>query len=445
MGKGKVINDAVKNFEVTGIDHYLLVDADFEEEFSDYFRCCVCLDLLYKPIVLTCGHVSCFWCVNKSMSGMRESNCPICRHPYNHFPTVCQMLHFLLFKLYPTVYMRREKQTLEEEKEMALFSPQFGYEACNSDQQHHHPRDQQHALDSGAFRNGEFCASTQQIEPVKFVSMIQAPTMSIPNEVCDENCTMIRADSVEENNLPEDKSNINCKQVSVSDVQCSTCKHLLFHPVVLNCGHVFCETCISPVNEMLTCQVCQSLHPRGSPKVCVYFDHFLQEHFPTEYAMRMEAVQAKQVHVKSQHPITCSTKAGEKSFQSSSATTRENLSWWADPHSKVHFGVGCDSCGVYPIVGDRYKCKDCVEQVGFDLCGDCYNTCSKRPGRFNQQHTSEHKFELVKPNVINRVFENESPAPILSGDAQDSNRNSSASAATHPDRAEDENETQTPR
>lgn len=46
---------------------------------------------------------------------------------------------------------------------------------------------------------------------------------------------------------------------------------------------------------------------------------------------------------------------------------------------------------------------------------------------------------------VSVVFENESSAPILSGDAQDSNSNSSASAATHPDRAEDENETQTTR
>jgi hypothetical protein len=43
------------------------------------------------------------------------------------------------------------------------------------------------------------------------------------------------------------------------------------------------------------------------------------------------------------------------------------------------------------------------------------------------------------------ISENESPAPILSGDAQDSSRNSLASAVTHPDSAEDENETQTTR
>lgn len=51
---------------------------------------------------------------------------------------------------------------------------------------------------------------------------------------------------------------------------------------------------------------------------------------------------------------------------------------------------------MYPIVGDRYRCQDCVELIGFDLCGDCYNTRSKRPGRFNQQHTPDHRFELVK-------------------------------------------------
>lgn len=52
---------------------------------------------------------------------------------------------------------------------------------------------------------------------------------------------------------------------------------------------------------------------------------------------------------------------------------------------------------MYPIIGDRYKCKDCVEVIGFDLCGDCYNSRSKLPGRFNQQHKPEHKFEFIGP------------------------------------------------
>jgi hypothetical protein len=45
-------------------------------------------------------------------------------------------------------------------------------------------------------------------------------------------------------------------------------------------------------------------------------------------------------------------------------------------------------------MGMRYKCKDCTERIGFDLCGECYNNRSKLPGRFNQQHTSDHRMEL---------------------------------------------------
>lgn len=51
---------------------------------------------------------------------------------------------------------------------------------------------------------------------------------------------------------------------------------------------------------------------------------------------------------------------------------------------------------MYPIIGDRYRCIDCKEKIGFDLCGDCYKNRSKRPGRFNQQHTPDHKFQLVQ-------------------------------------------------
>ncbi|KAK4573967.1 hypothetical protein RGQ29_031771 [Quercus rubra] len=82
------------------------------DEISQSFICCVCRELLYKPIVLSCGHISCFWCVHHSMSGLCESRCPICRHPYIHFPTICQMLHLLLLKLYPVAYKRRENQIL---------------------------------------------------------------------------------------------------------------------------------------------------------------------------------------------------------------------------------------------------------------------------------------------------------------------------------------------
>lgn len=48
--------------------------------------------------------------------------------------------------------------------------------------------------------------------------------------------------------------------------------------------------------------------------------------------------------------------------------------------------MGCDSCGLYPIKGRRYKCQDCPDKVGFDLCGKCYDRGLHITGRFNQQH-----------------------------------------------------------
>lgn len=72
---------------------------------------------------------------------------------------------------------------------------------------------------------------------------------------------------------------------------------------------------------------------------------------------------------------------------------------------------------MYPIIGERYRCKDCEEIAGFDLCECCYNSSSKLPGRFNQQHTPEHKLENVQlrlvANVASRLetdqYESDSP------------------------------------
>ncbi|CAI9762776.1 unnamed protein product [Fraxinus pennsylvanica] len=57
---------------------------------------------------------------------------------------------------------------------------------------------------------------------------------------------------------------------------------------------------------------------------------------------------------------------------------------------------------MHPIVGERYKCKDCVEEIGFDLCEGCYKNSPKLPGRFNQQHTPEHQFVIVRPPISRR-------------------------------------------
>jgi hypothetical protein len=264
------------------------------------------------------------------------------------------MLHFLLVKMYPLAYKPRQNQVLEDEKKMGTFSPDI-HQHCQS-------------LSS---TSSNLDLNKEGEESVK----------ANDKEICD---------------IPIEGRSCSgsCEQVSVADLSCVSCKQLLFRPVVLNCGHVYCETClVVPKDETLKCDVCESPHPRGFPKVCVELHHFLEEKFPTEYALRKNIAQLN-------HPLPKETET-----TSSSATgdnDKEGIvpsQWPSESRPKVHVGVGCDSCGMYPIVGDRYKCNDCVEAVGFDLCGDCYNTRSKLPGRFNQKHTSEHTFNKITGTI----------------------------------------------
>ncbi|CAN6486227.1 unnamed protein product [Victoria cruziana] len=297
-----------------------------DEEFPEGLQCPVCLDLLYKPIALACGHVCCFWCIHKSMSSISDSSCAFCRSSYSHFPSICQTFHFLIRKKYPVAYKRREEQVLEEEEERGCFSPQFGQAAdCHS------------SVNSGA-----------------------APILSI------------------------------------SDASCPSCKQLLYRPVVLNCGHAFCQSCVTNLqNQSLICEVCQSPHPGECSKVCIEFDRFLQEEFPVAYLQRKETV----------GQIACMREGSSVSTGASEAKkVVKVVTGHAEMRARcwdVHFAVGCDTCGAFPIIGRRYRCTGCTEQIGFDMCELCYNSKSKLPGRFNQQHKPEHSFELV-PSPLSR-------------------------------------------
>ncbi|WOH01863.1 hypothetical protein DCAR_0521249 [Daucus carota subsp. sativus] len=383
------------------------IEDQADEQICDSFVCCVCLDLLYKPIVLACGHVSCFWCVHRCMNGLRESHCPICRHPYHHFPTICQMLHFLLLKMYPVTYKRRGTQTLEYEKSIDCFSPEIKdpvHATSDSEKSNHQgdagqlsPTDAREPSSSlSSLREGQAAAN---MEEQRFPPSFECVCLNQLKENSSGGLEVTNSDAAEEK-LKSGKDNGAQVRVSIADMLCVACIQLLYRPVVLNCGHVFCETCISiPADEKLRCHVCQSLHPNGIPKVCLELHHFLEIQFPTEYELRRNTI--KQVDSQQEAPHIESNKQRDHL----SFTPEENFSPpWGDHNVHVHFGVGCDFCGMFPIIGNRYRCKDCVEAIGFDLCGDCYNTRSKLPGRFNQQHTPEHSFEVVGSNSIRRTI-----------------------------------------
>ncbi|ESQ37129.1 hypothetical protein EUTSA_v100025931mg [Eutrema salsugineum] len=296
------------------------------------------------------------------MNGLEESHCPICRDPYVHFPTVCQKLHFLLKKIYPLAHKKREEQILKEEQEQDCFSPQIDVVL-----------DEQKAKDD------------QKVEECSNEAKLSSPSNEEPKD----------ATSLHVHENDSSKDNKVSKQISKDDLLCSACKELLVRPVVLNCGHVYCEGCVVDMaeeSEKIKCQECHVCDPRGFPKVCLVLEQLLVENFPEEYNSRRSGIQKTLAH---------NSKGNVQSYHKEGTSLSDNnndngLPWWPNPGSNVHIGAGCDSCGVYPIIGDRYRCKDCKEEIGYDLCKECYETPSKVPGRFNQQHTPEHRLELAE-------------------------------------------------
>ncbi|XVF38024.1 hypothetical protein REPUB_Repub20aG0062200 [Reevesia pubescens] len=342
--------------------------------------------------------MSCFWCVYNAMNRVHESNCPICRCPYNHFPNICQLLHFLLLKLYPIAYKRRERQVREEEKRANFFSLQFDqnlvepklYENSdileNNHTLSHLPSDLHSESCSKDGESSSFKDSPKTTMQDKNGIPIK-PTSSLKNP-------KVTADAPHQGKswLRNEFEHKDQNVVSIADLLCAACKRLLFRPVVLNCGHVYCESCfVIPKDEILRCQVCKSLQPNGFPSVCLILDHFLEEQFPEKYSER-QAVLLKEHN--------CSIQAQRHANQSTSISTDVYSSWIFRNGPKVHVGVGCDFCGMSPIIGERYKCKDCEEKIGFDLCESCYKAPANITGRFNQQHKPEHEFEIIQPITI---------------------------------------------
>ncbi|OMP10377.1 E3 ubiquitin-protein ligase PRT1-like protein [Corchorus olitorius] len=139
-------------------------------------------DLLYKPIVLR----------------------------------ICQVLHFLLLKLYPTTYKKREHQILEEEKRTGYFSPELNSHECE-------------LHGDGEF---DYCGS-----PTNSTAMCFRPSTYPDSTRNDKLCNTTEQNCDEDLNQIKPVSGLEKEQISVADLLCTACKQLLFRPVVLNCGH----------------------------------------------------------------------------------------------------------------------------------------------------------------------------------------------------------------
>ncbi|PHT74307.1 hypothetical protein T459_21584 [Capsicum annuum] len=69
-------------------------------------------------------------------------------------------------------------------------------------------------------------------------------------------------------------------------------------------------------DKLCRCPVGKLEHPNGYPNICLILAQYLEKQFPEMW------------------------------------------------RTTSHIGVGCDHCGMCPIVGKQYKCKDCKEKIG---------------------------------------------------------------------------------
>lgn len=223
---------------------------------------------------------------------------------------------------------------------------------------------------------------------------------------------------------------------SESDFGCDACGQLLLHPAVLNCGHVVCRSpgCLRRLAAggaagECACAKCGAISPQ-TPAVCRQLEELIAASFPASLARRQEQErQAAPSAGGAPAPAPAQPPADQPPQAAAPAPASDEQGGAAPPPQPpsqppsqpqprrhvdlaallaspqflatyTHFGVGCDVCGQYPIVGRRYRCLDCPESIGFDLCGVCHDRGpASLVGRFNQHHDAAHEMEEKRPRV----------------------------------------------
>ena len=179
---------------------------------------------------------------------------------------------------------------------------------------------------------------------------------------------------------------------SSKDFACDACDMLVYKPLISNCGHVVCKHHVD-LSDHGTKGHCPACHAafHGGEAVCTQLWDWMTRVFPEQCEAR------RLQYVSSEAAVAEEEKKTQHAGQSDEDNSMESEEDRDYPDDFTHFGVGCDVCGQYPILGKRYKCLDCPESVGYDLCRGCMKDTHTMVGRFNQKHEPHHRLELVPP------------------------------------------------
>ncbi|KAL4524850.1 hypothetical protein Ndes2526B_g07038 [Nannochloris sp. 'desiccata'] len=333
------------------------------------------------------------------MSPFTESRCPLCRTKYGHLPHVISKLHSFLKAVFPEEYAQREVENAEEEEKEEIASPDLS-DALPA------------KSTSGTIAKEDFLCDICDY-------LLYKPTvLTCGHVICGVSC-------LEKGKIPggKNKSGKTSPDTTTSAVLRYECA---------------CGVCGQPLAQR--------------PRPCRQLEDLIQSVFREEYSARealerqqeksertaaategeppassegtpgaaAEALEVSDLETQANNQPTANLAAAtaptdhppppplpfSSSGQSALTGPHAEIYKWLQGKDYTHFGIGCDCCGQFPITGRRYRCTDCPETVGFDLCGDCYDRgVSSDPnsravlGRFNQRHTPEHKMELCRPRL----------------------------------------------
>ena len=226
---------------------------------------------------------------------------------------------------------------------------------------------------------------------------------------------------------PERQERSVSKEFDSEDFACPVCRELLWKPVIKQCGHAACFLCTHKAMDQLcdsACPLCRAPF-RHLGAVCEPLHNFICRTFRPETVMEEEHFSCRtcgapgSVYVGNCGHVLCEdcrdsdcacgarrvftprvpcallelashkarAPAGAPLLDEAPAPERA----LSDESPYVHFGVGCDGCGAFPIRGAAFRCLDCPDAVGFDLCAECRGSSLVVTGRFDQGHTSNHR------------------------------------------------------
>ena len=199
-------------------------------------------------------------------------------------------------------------------------------------------------------------------------------------------------------------------------LQCSICLDILWKPTVLECGHWMCFWCLEGTfSRSNSCPLCRhTMDVR--PKLYLDFHNFILRHCPSSQERAEDPAL-----IEMDKSITTCVEEEERTQQGLLASLIPTLIYNTQNTIAQYDWkmLGCDGCGVFPIIGPEvYRCMNCMEAIGYDLCTKCYEHEKANvgelagQGRYDQQHDpGTHEFVKITPQMLRAELSTDGSIP----------------------------------